>query len=396
MNNIYLSERKVSRTLFFFIFFTLVLAIWFRATPNLFIEGKSYLSTFKYSHYLFDYSQEFVKRGFIGETFNALGVHKTYNVISLFSYGLLILLNYVLLLVFTSPYRKYKKTGLLFFSIIAIANPATLQHFVLDVGRYDILLVVIMLASIYIIRTKKPATTFGAINFLVVSGLLIHEAFLFISVPLILSYWYYKQNSKYSIELIALTAVIVTLATALIKLFGNIESLSLEEHFKMLSLTYGEGVNASSISVAHKTGVMENIKFALSIWKSKKTWINHGLMLAFLAPLLLVIYKLVRLLAINANAKTQLILLCAAFPLTLYLLGSDVYRWWALAITNILVVISLICLDNEKAAHTVNNFLLYKKTYLYSIIALAFISGPLGVNGSFSSLIKIYIKIIAS
>ena len=100
-------------------------------------------------------------------------------------------------------------------------------------------------------------------------------------------------------------------------------------------------------------------------------------------PFFYLIYKLYLSVKSQLNFRIGFILLSALSPLALYPLGYDHFRWWSLAITNFIISIFFIILQDNIIRDNVLSFFEDREKLIAFVVFIGFISGPLGVIESF-------------
>lgn len=368
-----------------------VFALFFlRASPKLFIEGRSYVGNWSYTHFLFTYDDGFIKRGLVGDTLNRIFGHVSYELVSTIAYLAFFILAAMMIRLSTQPWHAAgKRQGALLFAIIAVTSPATLQHFAQDVGRFDVFLYLIALPAMY--GLSRASGDQRVISFFIVTAplslaLLIHEAAFFIVAPMVIAYWIFIDSSRRALIYQAATIAIMFIATYLISTRGNYQASSLDVHLESLRAIYGSRVVESSLSVLHNTTLEENIGRTLGTAFDYSRALHHVAMLVFMSPFFYMVFKLARLLRESCPPKALLLLLASLSPLALYPLGHDHFRWWSLAITNIILSTALILIHNRNFSDSLFAYLEDNPRLVKMIVITAFISGPLGVTGSFDIL----------
>ena len=185
----FFKENGLSKNLIAFMLVSIALLV----AVNVLIP--TVLSSFKFTHFLFNYESEFVKRGFIGEVFRLLGFEMNYQLASIVSYALFILFTVVFLFIITSAFKdSLMTTGAWLFIFMAAIHSATIQHFYVDPGRFDAFAFLIAVLSIYLIARFSTITSFLLVPVLIILMLLIHEGAFFLYVPLILGFWLYRSS----------------------------------------------------------------------------------------------------------------------------------------------------------------------------------------------------------
>ena len=125
---------KLNKLHYFLLY--LFLSLWLFARNG---SGDDEIGPFKYTHYLFNYEYEFLKRGFVGEILSLFFNPLQYEVVNFISLIFLIILSIVFFNIFVSSFNKRPDASKLIFSIMVFTSPVTMQHFIYDMGRLDII-----------------------------------------------------------------------------------------------------------------------------------------------------------------------------------------------------------------------------------------------------------------
>ncbi len=378
---------KKQTTKFFIASSVIILIVLARSNPLLFKDGTSYVSNWRYTHYLFNYDDEFIKRGFIGELISLFSNHISYAQVSFFSYIALSILFFCFFYFFSKPYFYYgKRLGAFFLMIFASTSPATLQHFALDVGRFDVIIYSIFILLILIINSfskKSTFTTFIIINLGLFLSVLVHEAAFFMTLPLSIVFWNYIDHSKKGFTLQIISFTFILFLTYFISTRGEYTSLDFESHLEKLKTIYGDRVIDDSLSVIHHTSIKENLNLTMQVGINLNRLLHHIIFAFFMLPFFYLIYKLYLSVKSQLNFRIGFILLSALSPLALYPLGYDHFRWWSLAITNFIISIFFIILQDNIIRDNVLSFFEDREKLIAFVVFIGFISGPLGVIESF-------------
>lgn len=381
----YLEKIRLGSSLFIVCVFAFI--AFFRSSYTLLIEGNSYLNYWKYTHYLFDYSDGFVKRGLIGSIFSWFSDVTSYELVNFFSYFVIFILAVILCFLFSKHWVDEKnKLGPFLFAAIAITSPATIQHFAYDVGRFDILIYIVAIFSLFFVsrfgNQNKVVTAFVVLSSLAFS-ILIHEAAFFMIAPLILAFWFFVCSSRKALLLQMAVFFLILIFTYLVSTKGNYTAFPLEVHLENLEAQYGDRVKESSLKVIHNTTLKENLEITLRNGFTKNRIAHHLVFLFFMAPLLLFIYIFLRDNYKIFGFKAFLLLLSSVSPLALYPLGHDHFRWWSLALTNVFIVFSFLMISDKSVSDSFFNFVEKHKKMALLIIVFGLISGPIGKKSSF-------------
>lgn len=377
--------RKTNNTwLFLALSLSITFLVWLRANPNLFIFGESYLINWVYTHYLFNYESGFVKRGLIGELLSILSIHASYPIINVIAYSsaftLAFLMFFILIKLWSTNRESY---GFFLFMLLIITSPVTLQHFFRDVGRFDIYIYTGVIALLYVLGSRTSITNFILINCFLSVFILIHEAAFFMVVPMTLMYWHYIDSTKNSTILQVISFCFILFLTYLISTNGDYTSLSLKDHTKELVSIYGNKVIESSVAVIHKSDLEYNIYMTFEKGLTLERLLHHVYFLLFMLPLIYFSRGLYQQVKEQLTLKSRILLLSGLSPLALYPLGHDHFRWWSLAITNIMLIIIFLCFNDKKLSEIAFRYFESQEKLIVFMIVLGFILGPLGYIKSF-------------
>lgn len=342
------------------------------------------LSDWMYTHWLFNYELEFVKRGAVGELFRSLNIEVTYELVTVLSYLLLALLLALFAFLVMRVFKASKDTeGLRWFVLLLLFSSAAFQHYNYDLGRFDVILLLVALSLVLISEKSK-----GWFFWLVVIALLsltifIHEGAFFIILPFVLSYVIYLHRSRFALYMSIVSFVLITLLTYHVSTKGEMTVKGFDDHFEYMKSQHGERVSKLSLSVLHKTSLSEQLNFV----KIKLEWKlleKYIVMFVFLSPLLLLLYRVFRDYGwSNLDYYDWLVILSTMSPLALSFLGTDFFRWWALFLTLLMAFILLKAKHNIEFRIVLNQVFLVNKKPVYIALFFGALAGPLGTTGPF-------------
>jgi len=389
---------KFNNSNYFLIFLFLISLLFLRASNDIgpFIE----------TQYLFNYEFEFLKRGFLGELlrlcFNNLNSVIIYNFSFFFLFLLLLIFFKIFFLDFNKKYNVYK----IIFSITVIISPLTLQHFISDIGRQDIINLLLTILTFFLIEKfyKRNFLLATLILFNSAIMLLIHEVSFFLFIPMIFGFWFLKNSHKNTIKIQLISFLIIIFITAII----STEGLSTKFTYKELNnyllnrylvpfdidkiiwvktdsikILYRDLFNTYDPNVKHSI-IEDTIVNGFTI----DALINNSILIVLLSPIFFIVYKLYCDFFRLFNFKTKLFLVTGLSPLLMFLLGYDHMRWWAVLFTNIFIVIFYLCKEKEVFVKVIlNNVTKYKRLYFFLILE-SFILGPVKANSSFDIVYK--------
>jgi len=380
----YLHKKTTNTWLFLTLSLSIIFLLWLRANPDLFIFGESYLINWVYTHYLFNYESGFVKRGLIGELLSVLSIKPSYSTINYIAYSSVFILILAVFFILKKLWNINKNNyGFFLLLLFITTSPATLQHFFYDVGRFDIYIYTGVIALLYILDSVSTITKFLAVNLFLSLFILIHEAAFFMVVPMTLMYWNYIDSTKKSTIFQVLSFCFIFFLTYLISTNGDYASLSLKEHTKELVSIYGNQVIESSVAVIHKSDLEYNIYMTFEKGLTLERLLHHVYFLLFMLPLIYFSRGLYQQVKEQLTLKSRILLLSGLSPLALYPLGHDHFRWWSLAITNIILIIIFLCFNDKKLSEIAFRYFESQEKLVVFMIVLGFILGPLGYIKSF-------------
>ncbi|WP_277811562.1 hypothetical protein [Chromohalobacter canadensis] len=379
--------RDAGKVSFILVCSFVALIVWGRSSPDLFLNGISYLSDWKYTHYLFNYDDGFVKRGVIGESLKTLVGYISYDLVNFVSYVSLGGLSFLFFLFVSKPYVGYGgRFGAFLLMIFAATSPATLQHFAFDVGRFDLIIYIVFILIVLSIKFLAERSVYATFV-TVVAGLsfavLVHEAAFFMILPLTLVFWNYIDPSKKGFVFQGISFAAIFFMTFLVSTRGGYSALGFEDHLEVLRGVYGDRVVSSSLAVIHNSSLEENIDRTIRLGFSFPRLVHHGALVFFMMPFAYMMYKLYMSIRGQADLRVKLIFIASLSPLSLYPLGQDHFRWWSLAITNIVLSICFIVLSDKAIRDGILSFFEDRVRLVSFVVLFGFVSGPLGVTESF-------------
>jgi hypothetical protein len=353
---------------------------------NSFIEKSNF--DFNYTHWLFNYEFEFIKRGLAGEILRIINIPPTQTIVYISSYLIFFSIIFLYVKLFYKPSTENQKNkGIILFFITAALHSATLQHLNYDIGRFDHLSILIFLFLIWILpKLTKPFQVLTVLVSLSIS-ILIHEASFVIAAPVIFAYWVYNERGSVSYNLVRLTVFIFSAAlTYYVSLFGLFSGYNFAEYYNYLLAEYGPNIPDHAVLVLFRD-LGDNISFT----EKKSFSVNHHLLLLLIILPTLVVLGHIFFSSLKKESSSPLntviktIFALSAFtPLVLYPVGLDIFRWWSLAIINLFIVFSVF-LREESFRNLLSDFFIRHKRIILFIIVFSIIMGPLGNTLSFSN-----------
>ncbi|MNZ30271.1 hypothetical protein D3C78_475380 [compost metagenome] len=337
------------------------------------------------THWLFNYTDGFVKRGVLGETLRVVGVEISHGSVSTASWALTTIAFVLLSLFFLWPATQdTKNIGLVLFFFVALTHPATFQHIIFDLGRFDVACLILALSSILMTKCLGENSAAIFVFFAMSVSILIHEASFFIYVPLVFGCWFYFENGLRGATRKLSVFFALFCVTYLVSTFGLFDSGRLAGDLLALRAKYGNWVVESSLNVIYHGEISKNIGRTINYGLSTGRLAQHlVLFVIVLAPMIFMGVKFYRS---NADLKVEKIIflpiVSALGPLALYPLGHDHFRWWSLAITNFFIALAVIASNDEPLRERLGRFFYGNRRVFFFIVVSSIVIGPTGVTTS--------------
>jgi hypothetical protein len=337
---------------------------------------------YMFAHYFFNYQDEFIKRGLVGECLRILNIDISQANMKIFANGVLTLCALATFFLLGQALKLSPRAiGLWLFSALFIVHSATLQRFMYDLGRSDQIIFLLALIALAVIYKIKRWFAYPIVLALMAIAIAIHEGAFLMFVPLVVCFWLYIDRAKYIVPKIVVFIALIAL-TAFVGTNGFITKRSFEEHCELLNKTVPKVCVNSGVTAINT--IHDRIDYKTEGPKrlfDSRTIKEHGKLLLYLTPLFFLVWKTAKSAndggggasmarcAISDYRKWRilfLLLIISAFsPLCLYLFGWDFYRWHGLAINNLFIVLALVAIDNANFRAKLSNVF-----YNYQLVAI--------------------------
>ena len=307
----------------------------------------------------FDYG--LIKRGLVGNLFILIPLEQIKYYIVLFHASLFVLLTWLIARL-TDKRSDAEGTAkqLDWLRALFVLSPFTSLQIGFDIGRYDLLNLILLVLSVKAIQEQK----FFLTALMTACALLTHEAYVFYGLPLIFALtvqkvWVLKadtpafQKTKLTVVIYAISLLCVCI---LMYLFGS-----------------------------QKKAISSSAGLGQQVWNRDLLEPSFGAtmseMIILIAILALIYVWLISFYATN-RAKPDILLLSSVPPLALFFLGVDYARWSALIfITALLIVYHKVTVDRWHFNHWLTR----------SLGLLFFLPlGPIGIERFFPFLAQIF------
>tara|TARA_B100001250_G_C19792444_1_gene787163 strand:+ start:22 stop:1215 length:1194 start_codon:yes stop_codon:yes gene_type:complete len=382
---------KLNNLHYILLFLIIFICLFFRAYES--------LSFFRFTHYLFNYEYEFLKRGLIGEILRLSFENINYKLVQLISLIFIIVLSIIIFKIFVKNFNKKSNISRLIFSVMIFTSPLTIQHFIYDIGRFDIINLIITFLCFFIIEKfyKNSLLIFFTTGILISLMLLIHEGALIMFVPMIFGYWFFKNSEKHTIITQIILFIIILFLAFKISLTGLATRFTLDEYYTLFSKQNAD-VSKWSIQVLYRglfnvldDGVINPLFKDAAVIGLTKTWIFHNFVLMFfLLPVFYVTFVIFKNFLSKSKFQTKVLLISSLSPFALFFLGPDHMRWWSLIFTNIFIIFFILSKETDSYSEIIiKSVIKYKSLCIISIIE-GFILGPVRVYESFDIIVNIF------
>lgn len=311
-----------------------------------------HVNSYIHETYLISYQNlGFVKRGLIGTILSPFAkifswhiVITTFSVIGLITFGVVM----AKLMSKSIELSKYSLSSWIL-AICIIFSPCSLSALAGDLGRFDWILILILIATHYILlsffsQESHPKHNFNVLFIVVlimqVVGILVHEIYIMMIMPIIIYINFFKSISK---DILYKIAAISIISLMLVFLFGARHDLSISEVNKIyISNEYHTRIihdfNQTSLFVL-KFNILDNLNFSVDRYKSMglKLWIfiitNTFIIMSFLFYLTTIATPHLK------SGKRLLITMLMFMPMLLSLIAVDIGRWITLSFFVGLIII---------------------------------------------------------
>jgi hypothetical protein len=343
------------------------------------------LLNWSFTHWAFSYDHGIVKRSIVGEIVSHLSSDRELRTVAHALALTVAILVAVGTIGFCSrPFLQARTPGTLIFGLLACTHFATLQHFFYDLGRMDAIGLLIMLLGIVSIERLPRAALAPTIFVLCALGIFVHEAFLVINVPLLLMYWAVRRGPERGFASQLVVGVLLVMVAVYVMTRGP--AIGRDEYLLALRAAHGDWIAAGSVGVLY-AGVSVEAPRALALLVDKHRLFQNGVLGIALLPTLLLFWRATRGVAVTRpsaadGTRVFLWMVSALGPLGLYVIGIDFARWWALALTNLMLVVALAMTFRDDVRVRVETVLTTHPLLVWIALGVNLLVGPLGVASS--------------
>lgn len=333
------------------------------------------------SHWILSYDYGFIRRGLVGTIMKVWfpiitieDIHHT----ALIAYCTFLVF---LLIVFYVLLRYKGKNGQLFrLILIFLANPATISMLALDLGRFDLFLIMIMFLSMTLLLLNRHV---WLIPILMITAMFIHEGFFILYAPTIVAtiifVYLWDEREKRILATLVFSVIMVVAAFLVLYKYGR-PTLGYEEFSSIIQSRSTFGVTELSLRECYFS-IIDHYKLASSSLYEAGSIANFFAALLILSPVILILLNLWTHALRNCGAQRiacKLFFLATLSGLMVVPIATDYGRWFSGVIfcnffaIFFLVIKGIIKID-ELAEYTGGSF----KVLFVSIILTYLLFGPL-------------------
>ncbi len=373
----------------------------------LLVRAANDMMPFVETQYVFNYKFEFLKRGLLGELFRLSFDKVNSQIIYIVSFFFLLILSIYFFKIFFLDFNKEKNIHKFIFSIMVFTSPFTMQHFIFDIGRQDIINLLITFLSFFFIEKFHKKNLLLAFMLLLNLSvmLLIHEGSFFMFIPIIFGFWFFKNPHKDNLLIklalffiiVFITFVISTQGLSTHFTFQELNNYLLNRYFLPYDIDKIVFIQTSALHVLFRDlfntydpfvphSIIED---AIINGFNIDGLINNIILILLLSPAFFIVYKIYLNILKSSDLRTKFFLILPFSPFVLFIFGYDHMRWWSLIFTNIFIVILFLCKEKKTyQSIIINNVKEYKFLY-YFLVLESFLLGPVRVIGTFDVVQKI-------
>ena len=337
------------------------------------------------AHYLMSYHQYgLIPRGLIGTGFHYL--HQFFSASQIFMlilgltcgiYGL-----FLMYMLYIIRKKNYPETLILLFLLFLTTPPSWLSFS--DLGRFDIYLLLLTMTAGILFFHAPPWTRF-LIPFLIPIGVMIHEAFLFLFVPVIWSWSFLqvrqKQLKSAILPGIILLSILFSVFLLIIMRQNMPSGTAIHSHLTSASQIFPWIEKIGYDYAGNRDSILTYKDHLLMVWN----WLcNDGNFYAMLLSLLFwallvycPMYFLSTLLVQQKDrlGKLQILFLMAAgiAPLSLMMIGVDYGRWMAASFW--CLILTVFFLYQEREPRFAEPIFIRRKEIVFLIIVCSLAMG---------------------
>lgn len=341
------------------------------------------IGDWKIAQYLSAYQLEFMKRGLVATGFAAFNIDVSYQSIAIFS-GCIINLFFVLFYVYARRLFNGAQAYFPAFMLLFIVAPGTAMQMGCDFARFDqINMLLTLLALMVLLGADEDGGPLAlckvlAVTAVLVSGLLIHEAFLFINAPLLLAVCYQRVRAgKIPRYALSLQGLFIFLTMVVIIKFGFAAPEVIQVMAVSIKQIAPDYDSALSLRVWDRK-LVNSLAYTISLYFK---WHYLKQLLVLSLPVLVYSYGVYRLCFTKSLSRDYWPVLLSPFAIApMYIIGCDFPRWTGVLVFLLLMVI-VVMVHDKKLCWPDKKYL--SARYVLPLVGICLLVGPVGVTAAF-------------
>jgi len=348
------------------------------------------IGDFQLTHYYFNYSDEFLRRGLIGEILRQLSFSMSNINVSVL-YSAAVVLFFMLMVIACAHVfsRLPTQTGVLFVVFMLACPGLTLHYAYSSYGYLDIFQLLLAALGLFAISRQGLPVGLAVACILSVSSMLIHEAGLMITAPVFIAALMLKFGDRFTLPKATVTFAVFVAIAIVIWRNGGADTMSFEDHIAALSTTAAPNntISDAAVVVLHRT-LGDNVGLVLPkspwwyAWQQVKFVALAAPYLFFFVASLMMIRSY---LASSGRQMSGLVMAAAIFaPVALYPIGHDYFRWWSAAMVNYFLLVLFFCSLNPGFLDHLKAFMDRYKRVMFAGVFIGATMGGIGGLVSFS------------
>lgn len=362
MEGKYIDILSLKKSHFLLILVCVSLLLLLTVSSKIFFTPIGFESIGRMFHYYVNYDDfGFIKRGLWGTLLSRTGVTSLMDNKYVEYMIIYLTISMLFIVSFWSYFHKKTPSELTtydyYLSFIILFSPALFLHLGYSLGNFDNLLMLIFIMNILVLE-KSWIVSASIISSI---AILVHEIYLIAFLPLLSWMVLEKYNMKTVFKFLTLPAMSVLS----LYLWGRV-TISHDSYLLKLKAISADLLQRDGFYEL-TSSISENINVGLTSLANSGNWTLFPIAMVYIILILLFLFQYID----NGKMKHRFLGYFACFmPLSLALVGNDVYRWMSITVLNLF----LFMLINRK-----QDVLVTKRVNLIVLVLLLFVFlGPMG------------------
>lgn len=340
---------------------------------------------FVQTHFAFTYEGGLLKRGLVGEVLRLLGHTPSEQTVILFGTATAACAALLLLVPLARLYRAGRsEPGTLLYLLVIATASATFQPWFAYTGRFDALLFLLM-ATACGIAWRAPTALRWLLVLPLSLGLLIHEAALFLGVPLALTLWWLHAKGHAERAMVLVSGLALVWLAQWIAVEGSWTEEEALGYLTLMDVRFPElAAIDTAVQVPVRTSLAENAAYTWDWIRRQWVWrlIHHGLFALLHLPLALLALhtwrSCVTRIPDHERRRLSWSTLACLSPLLLYPIAHDHFRWWTFALMSIAWVWTVSAARCPDLRAAISDTFARHPFLVYFAFLAGLVGGPLG------------------